>query len=111
MSRKLTPQEYQRMIALHKVVKKMSASEFVQWANKYYEFAYNDGRESTYREIANNKDSIIIPDYVEADIYEEDEVLDMFQLMDILLSIKGIGSKRANKVMDVIDNYFNRSNE
>ena len=111
MNRNLTPQEYQRMIALHKVIKKMSASEFVAWANKYYVLAYNDGRDSTYREIANNKDSIIIPDYIEADVYEEDEVLDMSQLMDILLSVNGIGIKRANKVLDVIDNYFNRGDK
>ena len=45
MSRNLSPQEYQRMIGLHKVIKKMSASEFVIWANRYYELAYNDGRD------------------------------------------------------------------
>ena len=106
MSRNLTPQEYQRMIALHKVIKKMSASEFVQWANRYYELAYNDGRDSTYKEIADNKDSIIVPDYVEAEIYEEDEVITMEQLIDILLSVKGIGIKRVNEVIDIIDNYF-----
>ena len=71
MSRNLSPQEYQRMIGLHKVIKKMSASEFVIWANRYYELAYNGGRDSTYKEIADNKDSIIVPDYVEAEIYEE----------------------------------------
>ena len=111
MSRNLTPQEYQRMIALHKVIKKMSASEFVQWANRYYELAYNDGRDSTYKEIADNKDSIIVPDYVEAEVYEENEVINMEQLMDILLSVNGIGIKRANKVLDVIDNYFNRGDK
>ena len=33
--------------------------------------------------IADNKDSIIVPDYVEAEIYEEDEVITMEQLIDI----------------------------
>ena len=103
MSRNLSPQEYQRMIALHKVIKKMSASEFVTWANRYYELAYNDGRDSTYKEIADNKDSIIVPDYVEAEIYEENEVINMEQLIDILLSVKGIGMNRVNKVIDIID--------
>lgn len=106
MSRNLSPQDYQRMIGLHKVIKKMSASEFVMWANRYYELAYNDGRDSTYKEIADNKDSIIVPDYVEAEIYEEDEVITMEQLIDILLSVKGIGIKRVNEVIDIIDNYF-----
>lgn len=106
MSRNLSPQDYQRMIGLHKVIKKMSASEFVMWANRYYELAYNDGRDSTYKEIADNKDSIIVPDYVEAEIYEEDEVITMEQLIDILLSVKGIGINRVNKVIDIIDNYF-----
>ena len=41
MNRNLTPQEYQRMIGLHKVIKKMSASEFVAWANKYYMLIHN----------------------------------------------------------------------
>ena len=89
----------------------MSSSEFVMWANRYYELAYNDGRDSTYKELADNKDSIIVPDYVDAEIYEEDEVLDMEQLMDILLSINGIGIKRANKVIDAVDSYFNRGNK
>ena len=89
----------------------MSSSEFVIWANRYYELAYNDGRDSTYKELADNKDSIIVPDYVDAEIYEEDEVLDMEQLMDILLSINGIGIKRANKVIDAVDSYFNRGNK
>ena len=106
MSRNLSPQEYQRMIGLHKVIKKMSASEFVTWANRYYELAYNDGRDSTYKEIADNKDSIIVPDYVEAEIYEENEVINMEQLIDILLSVKGIGINRVNKVIDIIDSYF-----
>ena len=44
-------------------------------------------------------------------MYEEDEVLDMSQLMDILLSVNGIGIKRANKVLDIIDNYFNRGDK
>ena len=111
MNRNLTPQEYQRMIGLHKVIKKMSASEFVTWANKYYMLAYNDGRDSTYKEIADNKESIIVPDYVEAEFYEEDEVINMEQLMDILLSVKGIGIVRANKVIDIIDNYFNEGKQ
>ncbi len=107
MSRKLSPQEYQRMIGLHKIIKKMSASEFVTWANRYYELAYNDGRDSTYKEIADNKDSIIIPEYIDAEVYEEHEVLNMEQLMDILLSVKGIGISRTNKVIEIIDSYFN----
>ena len=111
MSRKLSPQEYQRMIALHKVVRKMSASEFIIWANEYYELAYNDGRDSTYKELADNKDSIIVPDYIDAEIYEENEVLNMEQLIDILLSIKGIGIKRVNNIIDVIDNYFDGSDK
>ena len=108
MSRKLTPQEYKRMIALHKVVKKMSASEFVQWADRYYQLAYNDGRDATYKEIADNKDSIIVPDYIDAEVYEEDEVINMEQLVDILLSVKGIGIKRVNNVMSIICDYFNK---
>ena len=72
----------------------------------YYELAYNDGRDSTYKEIADNKDSIIVPDYVEAEIYEENEVINMEQLIDILLSVKGIGINRVNKVIDIIDSYF-----
>lgn len=111
MSRKLSPQEYQRMIGLHKVIKKMSASEFVIWANEYYELAYNDGRDSTYKELADNKDSIIVPDYIDAEIYEENEVLNMEQLIDILLSVKGIGINRVNNVIDVIDSYFDGSDK
>ena len=111
MSRKLSPQEYQRMIGLHKIIKKMSASEFVVWANEYYELAYNDGRDSTYKELADNKDSIIVPDYIDAVIYEENEVLNMEQLIDILLSIKGIGIKRVNNIIDVIDSYFEGSDK
>ena len=111
MSRKLSPQEYQRMIGLHKIIKKMSASEFVVWANEYYELAYNDGRDSTYKELADNKDSIIVPDYIDAEIYEENEVLNMEQLIDILLSIKGIGINRVNNIIDVIDNYFDGSDK
>ena len=111
MSKKLSPQEYQRMIGLHKVIKKMSASEFVIWANEYYELAYNDGRDSTYKELADNKDSIIVPDYIDAEIYEENEVLNMEQLIDILLSVKGIGINRVNNVIDVIDSYFEGSDK
>ena len=111
MSRKLSPQEYKRMIGLHKVVRKMSVSEFIIWANEYYELAYNDGRDSTYKELADNKDSIIVPDYIDAEIYEENEVLNMEQLIDILLSIKGIGIKRVNNIIDVIDSYFEGSDK
>lgn len=31
--------------------------------------------------------------------------------MDILLSVKGIGIVRANKVIDIIDSYFNEGKQ
>lgn len=106
MKSDISSERYKKLISDHRIIKSMKPSQFIQWATSFYTSAYNEGRNSAYDDIAANKDSIIVPDYIDADIYEEDEVLDMTQLYEILLSVKGIGIKRANKVIDLVDVYF-----
>lgn len=91
---KIPPETYKNMAQQHKRLKSMKQGQFVQWACRFWQEAYNEGFTEAERKYTQNGVN------VSADV--EAEVLTKDKLMDILLSVKGIGQKRAEQVLERI---------
>lgn len=70
--------------ALYKKVSKLSYNDFNRWITNMYTIAFKDGA-----------DAASLPENCEAVLSED-------RLMEILLSVKGIGEKRANEILQKI---------
>lgn len=88
---KVTPETYQRMGEQLKRIKQMKQGEWMRWATNFWKDGYMTGYKEAKEDCEHH--GVIVPDNVEA------QVLDPAELLDILLSVKGIGEKRAHMVM------------
>ena len=86
---KISPETYKNMAAQHVRLKSMKQGQFVQWAVSFWQEAYNEGFEEAEKKYTVSED-------IDA------QVLDMDGLREILLSVKGIGEKRADQVLKKI---------
>lgn len=92
---------YRRFAKQHQIIKSMKQAQFVTWAHSFYGNAYNDGYGAGF-DAAKSKftqDGINVSEDVEA------EVFDLDMVREILLSVKGIGEKRADQVIEKIAGY------
>ena len=92
----ISPDKYAKLMKDFKTIKSMKPSQFIQWVNSFYKQAYNQGRDDAFAEMVNCKDNIILPEDVEASVYTDEEML------ELILSVKGIGINRANKLIELI---------
>lgn len=92
----ISPDKYAKLMKDFKTIKSMKPSQFIQWVNSFYKQAYNQGRDDAFAEMVNCKDNIILPEDVEASVYTDEEML------ELILSVKGIGINRANQLIELI---------
>ena len=81
----ISPEIYKRMASQHARLKSMKQGQFVQWAVSFWQSAYEEGLTAAG-----------IPEDAETFVMDEEE------LLDILLSVKGIGKKRADEILQKI---------
>ena len=91
---KISPETYKNMAAQHARLKSMKQGQFVQWACSFWQNAYNEGFEEAEKKYT--QDGINVSEDIDA------QVLDLDGLREILLSVKGIGEKRADQVLKKI---------
>ena len=91
---KISPETYERMAAQHVRLKSMKQGQFVQWAVSFWQEAYNEGFSEAEKKYT--QDGINVSEDIDA------QVLDLDGLREILLSVKGIGQKRAEQVLQKI---------
>ena len=92
----ISPDKYAKLMRDFKTIKCMKPSQFIQWTNSFYKMAYNQGREDAFAEMVNCDGDIIVPEDVDAYVYTSDEML------ELILSVKGIGINRAKQLIDLI---------
>ena len=92
----ISSDKYAKLMKDFKTIKSMKPSQFIQWTNSFYKMAYNQGRDDAFVEMVNCKDNIILPEDVEASVYTDEEML------ELILSVKGIGINRANQLIELI---------
>lgn len=88
----------------YKLLHKMSFNEFNRWLIEFYMSAYDDGAEECANKIQRGE---IVLDNVESEtlsLEPEDCVsaLSVEDLKSLLLSVNGIGEKRADTIMERI---------
>ena len=88
----ISPDKYVKLMKDFKTIKSMKPSQFIQWVNSFYK----QGRDDAFAEMVNCKDNIILPEDVEALVYTDEEML------ELILSVKGIGINRANQLIELI---------
>ena len=91
---KIPPETYKNMAAQHVRLKSMKQGQFVRWAVSFWQEAYNEGFSEAEKKYT--QDGINVSEDIDA------QVLDMDGLREILLSVKGIGEKRADQVLQKI---------
>ena len=102
---KISPDTYKRMAAQHVRLKSMKQGQFIQWACSFWQNAYNEG-------FADGKSKgIDIPEDIEVEIWNEEDLLTLDDVFNAMLSIKGIGIKRATAVIELLQNFENKTEQ
>lgn len=91
----IPPQTYKNFAAQQVKIKNMKPSQFVQWAHSFYGNAYRDGYDKGFNDAQEkfSQNGINVSEDVDV------EILDIDSIRDILLSVRGIGEKRAEEVI------------
>lgn len=92
--REISPETYKNMAMQHVRLKSMKQGEFVRWACAFWQNAYDEGFSEAERKYT--QDGISVSEDIDATI------LTVENLREILLSVKGIGEKRADQVLQKI---------
>lgn len=90
----MTPQLYSRFGAQYKRLRTMKQGQFVQWACAFWQNAYNEGFSEA--EAKYTQSGINISEDIDASVYDADT------LYSDLLTIRGIGPKRARDIINKI---------
>lgn len=95
MERKMPASFYASMGPQQEKLKRMKRGEFTKWMTSLYSSAYDDGWNACVDAFnaGQQNGNIIVPEDVEAEVFDADA------LMDVLLSVKGIGRRRAEEVI------------
>ena len=91
---KIPPETYKNMAAQHVRLKSMKQGQFVQWACSFWQNAYNEGFSEAEQKYSQS--GINISEDIDASVYDADT------LYSDLLTIRGIGPKRARDIIDKI---------
>ncbi len=90
----MTPQLYANFGAHYKRLKSMKQGQFVQWACSFWQNAYNEGFSEAEQKYSQS--GINISEDIDASVYDADT------LYSDLLTIRGIGPKRARDIINKI---------
>ncbi len=74
----------------YKKVQKLSFNDFNYWITQIYTSAYKDGYDDGYKECIDSNNECLLAE------------VDDDRMMEILLSVKGIGRNRAERVMEIL---------
>ena len=88
---KVTPETYQRMGEQLQRVKKMKQGEWMRWITAFWKDGYMTGYAEAKEDFTQH--GVIVPENVEA------QVLDPAELLQVIMSVKGIGERRARQVL------------
>ena len=90
----MTPQLYSNFGAQYKRLRTMKQGQFVQWACHFWQNAYDEGFTEAQQKYTQS--GISISEDIDASVYDADT------LYHDLLTIRGIGPKRARDIIDKI---------
>lgn len=105
MKAEISPEKYRQFGMDFNKVKGYSVARFIQWVGGLYQAGYDEGWNDAMDSYKETDGGIAIDESVDA------EVMDADALYDVLMSVKGIGEKRARIAVDRICKMSERSSD
>ena len=91
---------YTDLASEFKALKKKSLSGFIQWVNSIYGSGYNEGWKACKDKYMDTKGGIVVDESLDVEIWREEDLLTLDDVLEAMLAVKGIGSKRAALVIE-----------
>lgn len=98
----IPPDSYMRMQKEFKNVKKMNVSQFIQWITSIFQSGYDNGWNACVDTIMSAGEHFTVDGDTEVEVMDGDDLLTLDDVRDAMLSVKGIGVKRADAVIDLL---------
>lgn len=83
-----------------KTLKKRNLSGFIQWVNSIYGSGYEEGWKACKDKYMDTKGGIVVDESLDVEIWNEEDLLTLDDVLEAMLAVKGIGSRRAAMVIE-----------
>ena len=91
---------YTDLASEFRALKKKSLSGFIQWVNSVYGSGYNEGWKACKDKYMDTKGGIVVDESLDVEIWNEEDMLTLDDVLEAMLAIKGIGPRRAALVIE-----------
>ena len=96
----IPPDSYARMQKEFAKVKKMSLSGFIDWITSIFQSGHDDGWNACLDTVTNAGEHFVVDGETEVEVMNGEDLLTLDDVMDAMLSVKGIGQRRADLVIE-----------
>lgn len=97
---------YTDLASEFRALKKKSLSGFIQWVNSVYGSGYDEGWKACKDKYMDTKGGIVVDESLDVEIWNEEDMLTLDDVLEAMLAVKGIGSKRANLVIQKLSEKY-----
>lgn len=95
----IPPDSYARMAKEFTKVKKMGVSQFIQWMTSIFQSGHDDGWNKCVDAVMTAGEHFMVDNEIEVEVVNESDLLTLDDVRDAMLSVKGIGVRRADMVI------------
>lgn len=104
----IPPEAYARLSEEFKKVKKMGLSQFIQWTTSIYQSGHDEGWNECVDAVMNAGEHFVVDGETEVEVMNEEDLLTLDDVRDAMLSVKGIGQKRSDLVIEKLTGGTNQ---
>ena len=98
----IPPDSYARMAKEFAKVKKMGVSQFIQWMTSIFQSGHDDGWNACVDAVMTAGEHFTVDNDTEVEVMNECDLLTLDDVRDAMLSVKGIGERRTNTVIQIL---------
>lgn len=95
----IPPDSYARMTKEFTKVKKMGVSQFIQWMTSIFQSGHDDGWNACIDAVMTAGEHFTVDNDTEVEVVNESDLLTLDDVREAMLSVKGIGVRRADMVI------------
>lgn len=95
----IPPDSYARMAKEFAKVKKMGVSQFIQWMTSIFQSGHDDGWNACVDAVMTAGEHFTVDNDTEVEVVNESDLLTLDDVWNAMLSVKGIGARRAGMVI------------
>lgn len=97
---------YTDLASEFRTLKKKSLSGFIQWVNSIYRSGYDEGWKACKDKYMDTKGGIVVDESLDVEIWNEEDMLTLDDVLEAMLAVKGIGSRRADLVIQKLSEKY-----